>query len=198
MGRAAEQATAIRARAAAAASAAAAGGGSGEAPPLKRSPGRPPGSPNKVKKEKTVSPPTKRETSLGEFVCECAFSSASERGLNIHRSLHCAARPRETAGADFICECGFSSISERGLNIHRGLHCPARPRENAGCEFVCDCGFTSMSERGINIHRSGGKCGSPKTPNGSIKQQKATPKQQKQLSPKNSRNLPEIEDEFMA
>jgi len=173
-----------------------------EAPPLKRSPGRPPGSPNKVKKEKTASPPAgrQRETSLvGDFVCECGFSSASERGLNIHRSLHCAARPKETAGAEIICECGFTSISERGLNIHRGLHCPARPKENAGCEFVCDCGFTSLSERGINIHRSGGKCGSPKTPNGSTKQQKAAvPKQQKQLSPKNSRNLPEIEDEFMA
>ena len=112
-------------RQAAASAAAAAAGGSGEggtleAPPLKRSPGRPPGSPNKVnfkqardfcktrtnqkmfqfllvsnfhsftvqvKKDKTVSPPAgrPRETSLGEFVCECGFSSASERGLNIHR-----------------------------------------------------------------------------------------------------------------
>ena len=45
---------------------------------------------------------------------------------------------------------------------------------------------------------SGGKCGSPKTPIANAKQQKTTPKQQKQNSPKNNRNLPEIEDEFMA
>ena len=89
---------------------------SSDPPPVKRSPGRPPGSPNKVifakivakqklcifwfgnqyltlvrtvqvKKDKTVSPPSgrPRETTLNEFVCECGFSSASERGLNIHR-----------------------------------------------------------------------------------------------------------------
>jgi len=171
-----------------------------EPPPIKRSPGRPPGSPNKVKKDKTGSPPTSRprETTLSEFVCECGFSSASERGLNIHRSLHCAARPKEASGAEMICECGYSTLSERGLNIHRGLNCPARPKENAGCEFSCECGFTSMSERGINIHRSGGKCTVPKTPSASPKQTKTTPKQQKQISPKTGRNLPEIEDEFMA
>ena len=89
---------------------------SSDPPPVKRSPGRPPGSPNKVifakivakqklcifwfrnhyltlvrtvqvKKDKTVSPPSgrPRETTLNQFVCECGFSSASERGLNIHR-----------------------------------------------------------------------------------------------------------------
>ena len=117
-----ESSSSISPKRQAAAAAAAVGSGEGgtlEAPPLKRSPGRPPGSPNKVnfkqardccktrtnqnmssiffgvklcftvqvKKDKTVSPPAgrPRETSLGEFVCECGFSSASERGLNIHR-----------------------------------------------------------------------------------------------------------------
>ena len=36
----------------------------------------------------------------------------------------------------------------------------------------------------------------PKTPSASPKQTKTTPKQQKQISPKTGRNLPEIEDEF--
>ena len=81
------------------------------------------------------------------------------------------------------------------INFHRRF-------EHTLCIFINN--FADILSSGEQIlckselFCSGGKCGSPKTPNASSKQQKPTPKQQKQLSPKNSRNLPEIEDEFMA
>jgi len=180
--------------------------GESEAPPARRSPGRPPGSPNKVKKD-PASPPVKSppakvpKEGSSEFGCVCGFSSHCERGLNIHRSTCTklstgtatvksppAKVPKESS-SDFICVCGFVSISERGLNIHRSGCAKCGNSSNpTNMEFKCHCGFTTLSERGLNIHKSGAKCSSSPKP---------SPATKSALSPKSRTAVPEIEDEFM-